>query len=106
MTKKNDFTCPECGSNINAWADIDATAKFDVKKNGELKPPTISNSIQSDGRCGVECKECDWEAHGHDLDEESPLFRLANEALKQQSEINFLSPKRQRKTSQGRKAKY
>ncbi len=35
----NKFTCPECGSAINAWADLDATVIFKINNHGIKKPP-------------------------------------------------------------------
>lgn len=96
MAKKDDFKCPDCGSPIYAWADLDATLKLQVSSTGKLSKQTIQNNLQSDGRCGVECTECDWEMHGHDIPDGSPLEGLAQAALDAQERIDFLTEKRVR----------
>lgn len=34
--KKSGFECPECGSAIKAWADVDAQMSFVTSKSGKL----------------------------------------------------------------------
>lgn len=86
------YACPECGSNIVAWADLDAQVSFDVTANGNFVNEKIENVFQSDGRCGVHCSNCEWEMPDN-LDDEHPFVKLANQALKQQREIELLSAK-------------
>lgn len=89
---KFKYICPECGSSIVAWADLDAEVTFNVNKSGELTSEKIENVFQSDARCGVQCSDCDWESD--DISDESdPFFQIANEALKRQQEIKLLSVK-------------
>ena len=52
--------CPDCGSDIAVWVDLDASCTFNVNE-GELSEPTIDNTFQSDGRAGIHCTECEWE---------------------------------------------
>lgn len=87
------YVCPECGSSIVAWADLDAQIIFKVNESGNLINQRIENLFQSDGRCGVQCSKCDWKID--DISEgDDPFFELANEALKQQEVIKSLSAKR------------
>lgn len=94
MAKKDDFKCPVCGSPVKAWADLDAQVTFTVTATGKLTRPVIQNSYQTDGRCGVDCSECDWRLHGSDMEEGSPFSALADSALEAQDSIQFLSAKR------------
>ncbi|MDX7853099.1 hypothetical protein ACTG2K_22850 [Aeromonas caviae] len=94
MSNKIEYKCPECGSPINAWADLDATVKFSVSSAGKLTKKVISNNYQSDGRCGVECTKCDWVFHGQDIPDDDPLHDLANAALDAQESIHVLAAKR------------
>ncbi|HBN6882400.1 TPA: hypothetical protein L3310_002623 [Vibrio cholerae] len=94
MSNKSNYVCPECGSPIKAWADLDAQVSFVISKAGKLTKRVITNNYQSDGRCGVNCTECDWELHVDDLDSNSPLKTAALDALERQSMIDELSAKR------------
>lgn len=94
LMKKSEFQCPECGSAIKAWADIDAQMSFVISKTGKLTKQVIENSFQSDGRCGVECTECDWNLHSGDMKVDHPLQSLALEALDRQSMIDEFTIKR------------
>lgn len=90
----NKYKCPECDSNIRAWADLDATVTFKITKSGCLTKLKIKNANQTDGRCGVECTECDWTLYGDSDYSEYPHFeKLACQALGKQEEIETLSIK-------------
>ncbi|MGX8948490.1 hypothetical protein [Providencia stuartii] len=91
----NKYKCPECGSAIRAWADLDSTLTFEINKNGKLVKRQIKNSWQTDGRCGVECTKCDWILYADSNYSEYPHFEdLALEALGAQSEIHLLTIKK------------
>ena len=95
MSKFKDYNCPKCGGKLQAWADLDACAKFDINESGGLKRNEIKNNFQSDGRCGVECSECDWDQHIDDIDENNPhLIKAAQNAFSKQEAIGFLTSKR------------
>lgn len=94
MKKQSEYECPRCSSSIIAVADIDAQISFKISKSGKLTKPRISNSFQTDGRCGVRCSECDWSLHAHDMDEGNVLLGIAGSALEQQDQIKELSAKR------------
>lgn len=94
MTKQSRYECPECGNPIKAWADLDAQVSFVISKAGKLTKRVIKNNYQSDGRCGVECTECDWNLHSDDMEVDHPLQALASKALDLQSLIGELSAKR------------
>lgn len=90
-----NYGCPECGSPVQAWADLDATVRFAISKSGKLIKQTITNNYQSDGRCGVECSECDWAVHKEDMTAEHSHFeKLATDVLTRQGAIDNLSTKR------------
>ncbi len=90
----NKFNCPKCGSAVNAWADLDTTLTFQINKNGKLVKRVIKNANQTDGRCGVECTECDWTLYGDSDYSEYPHFEeLALQALAHEEEIETLSVK-------------
>ncbi|WP_083938398.1 hypothetical protein [Algicola sagamiensis] len=91
---KNNFSCPECNSTIKAWADLDAQVTFEISKNGKLVKRIIENVLQSDGCCGVECSKCSWAVHREEMDDDSPFLQCANEAIRQQMGILFLTSKR------------
>lgn len=97
MKKKSKFTCPNCGSPIQAWADLDATLKLQVSSTGKTSKPVVSNNLQSDGRSGVECTECEWSRHGFDMEDDDPLLALAQAALDTQASMLELSVKRKTK---------
>ncbi len=92
--KKSVFECPECGSAIKAWADVDAQMSFVISKSGKLTKQIIQNNFQSDSRCGVECTECDWRLYSEDMEGNHPFQSLALEALERQSMIDEFSSKR------------
>lgn len=95
MTKsKNDFKCPECGSAVKAWADLDAQITFSVTSSGKLIKPVITNSQQSDGRCGVGCISCKWRLFHDDMQGFGEFEVLAESALAAQESIDFLTAKR------------
>lgn len=86
--------CPECGSVVQAWADLDTTLTFQINKNGKLAKRQIKNAYQSDGRCGVECTECNWTLYADSDYSEYPHFEaLAGEALEYQANIRLLTVK-------------
>ncbi|WP_018694323.1 hypothetical protein [Algicola sagamiensis] len=91
---KNNFSCPDCGSTVKAWADLDAQVTFEISKSGKLVKRIIENVQQSDGRCGVECSKCSWAVYGEDMDDDSPFAKFVGEALGQQADIQFLTAKR------------
>lgn len=89
------YGCPKCDSPVKAWADLDATVNFEISKSGKLIKQKITNNYQSDGRCGVECSECDWNVHREDMTVENNHFKkLADDAMTKQSSIDNLSVKR------------
>ncbi|MCI2286099.1 hypothetical protein L3081_25080 [Colwellia sp. MSW7] len=89
------YGCPQCGSPVNAWADLDATVNFVISKSGKLIKQTITNNYQSDGRCGVECSECDWAVHREDIKAPHAHFKkLADDAMTRQGTMANLSVKR------------
>lgn len=90
---KNTFKCPECNSNVTAWADIDAMVTFEVSKNGKLIRKSIENWYQTDGRAGIECTNCSWELTGGDLVEYPHFESLADEALEYQHNIRSFAIK-------------
>lgn len=92
-TNNFKFECPKCGSGLSAWADLDAKVTFDVCENGNLTRRRIKNTHQSDGRAGVECKNCNWEATGDDLANYPNFEKLSDEALERQDRIELLSAK-------------
>jgi hypothetical protein len=74
---------------------------FTVGKAGALTKQIIKNVDQSDGRCGVECSVCDWSVHIGEMNSEFAHFeQVAIEALQRQSQVDFLSPKRQKITKE------
>ncbi len=90
----NKFNCPKCGSAVNAWADLDATVIFKINNHGKLIKRVIKNANQTDGRCGVECTECDWTLYADSDYSEYPHFEeLACQALAYEEEIETLSVK-------------
>lgn len=93
MTSK--YNCPECGSALNAWADIDVKISFQVNKKGKLVKRAIDNHWQTDGRCGIECtnRECMWDLDDDNWDEFPHLAKLADETCEYQNGISTLSPK-------------
>lgn len=96
MAKKNEYKCPKCGAPVKAWADLDAQVTFTVTATGKLTKPVITNSYQSDGRCGIDCTKCGWREHHSDMSDDSPFADLATSALEAQEAIEFLSAKRQK----------
>lgn len=91
----NKFNCPKCGSAVNAWADLDTTLTFQINKHGRLVKRKIKNAHQSDGRCGIECTECNWILYA-DSDYRAKYAQfepLALQALAHQEEIETLSIK-------------
>jgi DNA-directed RNA polymerase subunit RPC12/RpoP len=88
------YQCPECGSKIKVWADIDAQITFAVNRAGKLTKPVVTNNNQSDGRAGVECSECHWTLSRQDMAEDDVFFPLVDSVLDEQSSIEFLTAKR------------
>lgn len=95
-TGKEVECCPECKSEIEAWADLDAEVSFRVSKTGKLIKRVITNTFQTDGKSGVRCTNCAWSLHGKDMDEvtHGHFLTLAEKALEQQENIIELSVKR------------
>ncbi|GAB3478334.1 hypothetical protein [Marinomonas epiphytica] len=67
-----------------------------ISKSGKLTKQAITNVLQSDGRCGVECSECDWALNADDMGDKSPFKKLAESAFAQQEQIDELSAKHKR----------
>ena len=44
-----------------------------VSATGKLSKRAIEDSEQSDGRCGLQCQQCSWQLHGHDVEDEALL---------------------------------
>lgn len=69
MSKGNQsvWACPECGSKVEVWADIDACLNFEISSIGELTKKRIDVSDMGEPRCGLKCTKCDWESDGDGL---------------------------------------
>lgn len=95
MAKMKNYNCPKCGESLQAWADLDACAKFNINENGRLKRTEIKNCFQSDYRCGVACSKCDFDISVDDMDEsQSHLIKAAQSAFSKQESIDFLTSKK------------
>jgi len=70
---KQKIECPECNSQLKVWIDIDADISFQVSRSGKLSKRVVQDNLQSDGRCGLECLECDWKVYGRDCEDDSML---------------------------------
>lgn len=88
MSNPNDFICPACRGGLEVWAEADISVKYDVKSNGRLSKKKIENTGQSDARCGVECKNCDWSAHGDDVEAE-PFIDIIDGVLEKTLAMEF-----------------
>lgn len=95
--RKSNRACPECGSAVRAWADIDARLSFEISSSGKLVKRSIKNTYQSDGRAGVECSLCSWSQHIDDMAVDSPFLPCAEAALERQAEIGALRAEAQEK---------
>lgn len=73
MHMKQKIECPECKSQLKVWIDIDADISFQVSRSGKLSKREVQDNLQSDGRCGLECVECDWEVYGNDCEDDAML---------------------------------
>ncbi|HID9801563.1 TPA: hypothetical protein ACXI4L_005746 [Pseudomonas aeruginosa] len=62
--------CPKCRGPLKVWLEIDASLSFAVSRNGKLSKRSITDTLESDGRCGLACQNCDWEIHGNDVEDE------------------------------------
>lgn len=91
---KTKYVCPDCGSDISVWVDLDASCTFNVNE-GELSEPTIDNTFQSDGRAGIHCTECEWEFDVYEANDNDNAFKLLlDEAIVKQASIKQLTIKR------------
>ncbi|HCL3557710.1 TPA: hypothetical protein N2A72_006531, partial [Pseudomonas aeruginosa] len=70
---KQKIECPECSSQLKVWIDIDADISFHVSRAGKLSKRAVQDNMQSDGRCGLQCLECDWKVHGMDCEDDGML---------------------------------
>ncbi|KJC15026.1 hypothetical protein [Pseudomonas aeruginosa] len=70
---KHKIECPECSSLLKVWIDIDADISFHVSRTGKLSKREVQDNMQSDGRCGLQCLECDWKVHGQDCEDDAML---------------------------------
>ncbi|MPQ71509.1 hypothetical protein [Pseudomonas sp. MWU12-2323] len=70
---KQKIECPECNSPLKVWIDIDAEISFHVSSTGKLNKREVQDNQQSDGRCGLECLECDWKVYGQDCKDDAML---------------------------------
>lgn len=87
----SNFKCPNCKGTLQVWVDLDATFTMKVKPDGTLYKREITNADQTDGRAGIECTACDWEADVNDFENYADVVR---EAELKQAEIQQLVPKR------------
>jgi hypothetical protein len=90
---KQKICCPECGSQVKVWADLDAEASWLVTANGKLVNQEIKNNYQTDGRSGVECTNCDWKLYATEDDIPEPFTELVELAFEKQDSIIYLNKK-------------
>ena len=89
-----NYLCPTCNSPLRVWADLDAELSLEVKPNGRLVKQKIRNIVQSDGRGGVDCTECDWERNVNEMELDDKFVPLVEDALERQQSIDMLAAKR------------
>ena len=76
---KRKIECPECQGPLKVWLDIDASLLFSVSATGKLSKRAIEDNAQSDGRCGIECQNCNWQILGGDV-EDKALLKVIEDA--------------------------
>lgn len=68
---KQKIECPDCQGQLKVWIDIDADISFHVSRAGKLSNREVTDNLQSDGRCGLQCLECDWGVYGQDCEDDA-----------------------------------
>lgn len=80
--------CPECQGPLKVWIEIDADISFHVSRTGKLSKREVRDNEQTDGRCGLECRNCDWQIHGRDV-EDKALLKIIVDADEQWQELEL-----------------
>ncbi len=73
--------CPDCGSKLKIWFDMNASIEFDISATGRITKPTAISDESGEERAGIKCSSCDWEIHLSDTysDKWSDVFERAGE---------------------------